>query len=199
MNNLNSQRFNLLPHREMAERFARQLLLRQVIVLGAVAILCAALGTFYLQLRLGQAVAMNATLNMEIGELIPKYRQSTQMQQHYGQLLQRQQLIESLDARRSTSVLLLADVADALPQEIYLTKLSENGSLFSVEGRAADSSAIARFMEKLSQSAYLADVVLHEIRSQEPDTAAPFQFSIGGAVRLINQTNIQPGAVEVSR
>lgn len=134
---MSQQRFNLLPHRQMAHRAAVRLLGRQVMLLGGLAILLAALSALSLHWRLAQSLAMNEVINAAITESLPEYRQAARLQERYAKLLQRQQLIERLDARRSTSVLLLADVADALPQQAYLTRLEENGELFTVEGRAA--------------------------------------------------------------
>lgn len=181
---MSSQRFNLLPHRQLYVSWSRKVLLRQLSVVSGVAILLVLLGQGWLYLRLDHVKEIGKTLDAEIGTLLPDYRQVANLRQQYAQLLTRQRLIESLDARRSTSVLLLGDVADALPGQIYLTRLEEDGARFMVEGRAIDNSDIARFLERLSASDYLTDVVLNEIRSQEQDAAAPFQFSIHARVRL---------------
>lgn len=181
---MSSQRFNLLPHRQLYVSWSRKVLLRQLTVVSGVAILLVLLGQGWLYLRLDHVKEIGKTLDAEIGTLLPDYRQVANLRQQYAQLLTRQRLIESLDARRSTSVLLLGDVADALPGQIYLTRLEEDGARFMVEGRAIDNSDIARFLERLSASDYLTDVVLNEIRSQEQDAAAPFQFSIHARVRL---------------
>ena len=196
---ISQQRFNLLPHRQMANRVALRLLGRQLVLVGGFALFLVVLGALVLHWQLAQTVAMNEALNAAIAESLPEYRQAERLQARYTNLLQRQQLIERLDARRSTSVLLLADVADALPQQAYLTRLEENGELFTVEGRAVDSAAIARFMEKLSGSAYLAETSLKEIQAQnaDKDAVAPFQFLIAGRVLLLNQ-NAQPSRNEGS-
>ena len=194
------QRFNLLPHRQMASRRALRLLGRQMLLVSALAVVLAAMGAVYQHGRLAQVVAMNEVLNAAISDALPEYRQAARLRERYTKLLQRQQLIERLDARRSTSVLLLADVAEALPQQVYLTRLEENGELFTVEGRAVDTGAIARFMEKLSGSAYLTGTSLKEIRTQnaEKDAVAPFQFLIVGRV-ILNQGGRAAGSEGASR
>lgn len=181
---MSGQRFNLLPHRQMSQDRLRKILWRQITVASAAAIVLALLGQGWLHLRLAYEREEGQTLNAAIEALLTDYRQAAYLQQRYAQLLQRQRLIEMLDARRSTSVLLLADVAEAMPDQVYLTRLEEDGAQFSVEGRAVDSTDIARFLEKLSASMHLADVVLNEIRAQEQDVAAVFQFSIGAHVKL---------------
>lgn len=168
----------------MSLAWSRKVLLRQMVVVSGLAILLVLLGQGWIYLQLSHVDEFGKTLDAEIGSLLPDYRQSANLRQQYAQLLARQHLIESLDARRSTSVLLLADVADALTGQIYLTRLAEDGERFRVEGRSVDNSEIARFLERLSASDYLTDVMLNEIRNQDQDAAAAFQFSINARVRL---------------
>lgn len=166
---------------------AFKVLCRQLFAIVVLAITCAWAGQQYLDLRIAQVTGFRTTLQGAIAELMPQGQLARQLERRYAYLLQRQILIESLDARRSTSVLLLADVANALPQDAYLTRFEENGERVVIVGRAVDSDSIARFMAQISKSPYLADVALDEIRSQDPDAATPFQFSLTGRVMLVNQ------------
>ena len=187
------QRFNLLPHRQMLRDTANRVLGRQLLVIALLAIACAWGGQRYLNLQFEKATEFGATLQGAIDALLPQSQLARQLEQRYAYLLQRQVLVESLDARRSTSVLLLADVANALPQDIYLTRFEENGERVVIVGRAVDSDSIARFMAQVSKSPYLADVVLDEIRSQDPNVSTPFQFSLKGQVVLVNQIATRGG------
>lgn len=184
---MSDQRFNLLPHRQMEKEFARNVLLRQVGFVAALAVAFSMLLSGWMHAKLSDEIATTRTIEKAIGVLLPDYQQALRLQARYGQLLQRQKLIETLDARRSTSVLLLSDVADALPGQIYLTKFLENGEEFSIEGRAVESAHVAKFMEQLAASQYLVGVTLNEIRSQEQDADAPFQFLISARIRLVDQ------------
>ncbi|MFW9612001.1 MAG: PilN domain-containing protein [Fluviibacter sp.] len=184
---MTAQRFNLLPHRQMRRDTAFRLLCRQLFAIALLAIACAWVGKEYLDLRLGQAASFRSTLQGAIGELMPQAQLARQLQQRYAYLRERQVLMESLDARRSTSVLLLADVANALPQTVYLTRFEENGERLVVVGRAIDSDSVADFMAQVAKSPYVTDVALDEIRSQDPDVATPFQFSLTARVILVNQ------------
>ena len=177
-------RFNLLPHRQMRATEARRTLVRQVAVVVLLSFASALAGEAWLSGRIASVTAENQILDNAINALLPDYRLAGQLQARYAHLIQRQQLIETLDARRSTSVLLLADIADALPAQVYLTRLEENGTRVLIVGSAVDSTDIARFMERLATSRYLTDVALSEIRSPTPEAAAPFEFMIEAGVRL---------------
>jgi Tfp pilus assembly protein PilN len=124
--------------------------------------------------------------------MVPQYERSLNLEQQYQRMVMRQKVIEGLDARRSTSVLILNDLAAALPREVYLVRLSEDGFNFSLEGRSVEAAAIARFLEQLAHSAHLQQITLGELRVQDPDDNAVYQFSIAGKVRLTNTAPSKP-------
>ncbi|MBU3668162.1 MAG: hypothetical protein FGM53_06495 [Rhodocyclaceae bacterium] len=179
-------RFNLLPHRRMSQDLAWRVFARQVTVTASAALVITALGALVMQRSNSDQVSFQQALIEENRRLVPEYEESLRVEQQYQRMVLRQKVIEGLDARRSTSVLILNDLAAALPREVYLLRLSEDGQLFEVEGKSVDAAAIARFLERLANSAYLEQVTLGEIRTQDSDGIAAYQFSITGKVRLAN-------------
>ncbi|MBU3657360.1 MAG: PilN domain-containing protein [Rhodocyclaceae bacterium] len=183
---MKDHRFNLLPHRQIARGRALRVFLRQAAACVLSALACAIVGLILIKTRISGASAFNQELAIAIEAKLPSYEESRRLHGQYQQMLKRQNLIEGLDARRSTTVLLMNDVADALPREIYLLRIEEDGVVFRVEGRSAEASAIARFLERLSSSLYLKDIILGEVKTQDPDSSAPYLFSLEGTVRLAN-------------
>ena len=183
---MTSPRFNLLPHRQIATQYAGQVLLRQAIVSIVAALLCATAGLGLIQMRIAMVDGFNQALAAEMTDQAPSYAEARRLRGQYQKMLERQQLIEALDARRSTTVLLLNDVAESMPQDIYLVRIEEDGVVFRIEGRASEAGAIARFLERLAGSAYLKDLALGEVKTQEPESTAPYLFSLAGEVRLSN-------------
>ena len=179
-------RFNLLPHRRMSQDLAWRVFARQVTVTASAALVITALGALVMQRSNSDQVSFQQALIEENRRLVPEYEESLRVEQQYQRMVLRQKVIEGLDARRSTSVLILNDLAAALPREVYLLLLSEDGQLFEVEGKSVDAATIARFLERLANSAYLEQVTLGEIRTQDSDGIAAYQFSITGKVRLAN-------------
>ena len=137
-------------------------------------------------MRIAMVDGFNQALAAEMTDQAPSYAEARRLRGQYQQMLERQQLIEALDARRSTTVLLLNDVAESMPQDIYLVRIEEDGVVFRIEGRASEAGAIARFLERLAGSAYLKDLALGEVKTQEPESTAPYLFSLAGEVRLSN-------------
>lgn len=173
--------------RDLAWRvFARQI--------GAVSLLAAMLsviGALIIYRMAANRADFSHGLTIAINTLLPRFEESTRLERQSKQMLQRQRVIESLDARRTTSVLILNDLAGALPKDIYLLRITEDGSQFTVDGRAMDPMAIARFLENLSASAYLKEMTLGEIRFQESDSVVPYQFAMTGKVRLVNTVSTE--------
>lgn len=178
-------RFNLMPHRAMSEDFARRVLARQVAVVAVVALILASVGAVLLQWQVDAATAARQLIVNALSELAPSSRESRELEQVYASMLRRQQLIESLDARRSTSVLLLSDIAESLPSQMYLVRVEENGETLVLEGRADKPATVGNFLQRLVESEYLFGLNLEEIRLQDEATQAPYQFRVTGSVRLV--------------
>lgn len=170
----------------MSSDLAWRVFARQIGVVSMLAAILSILGTSVIHRMAANEADFGHGLTISINNLLPRFEESLSLERQSKQMLQRQRVIESLDARRSTSVLILNDLASALPKDIYLLRITEDGSQFTVEGRAIDPTAIARFLEKLSASAYLREMTLGEIRFQESDSVAPYQFAMAGKVRLVN-------------
>ena len=181
-----SPRFNLLPHRQMRREQARQIILRQVVVVMALALGIALAITGAFELHADRQRAFNGVVQEAIDLMVPAERASERQKQRHVYLQQQKRLIESLDARRSTSVLLLSDVAQALPKEISLVRLEENGEIFSLEGKATDNAAISKYFERISKSAYLSGLTMQEIRATEEQGLILYAFLISGRVKLIH-------------
>lgn len=169
---MTNERFNLLPHRQMSQQQAWRDFARQATAAACAACLITAVGLLVIQRSISTAAEFNRELSEANYLMAPRHEESRRLEEQYQRMVLRQRVIEGLDARRSTSVLILNDLAAALPREVYLLRLSENGSDFLVEGRAVDAVAIARFLERLSTSAYLQEIKLGEIRMQGPEAVA---------------------------
>lgn len=183
---LKSPRFNLMPHREMAITSSRRILGRQLSIAAAAGLLCASAGAMVLERQLADATSAGQVLINAIAELAPLSRESRQLEQRYTAMLERQRLIESLDARRSTSVLLLADVAESMSRQMYLVRFEEDGERFVIEGRAVQAIAAGDFLNRLAASEYLDGLALEEVRLVDRDAPAPYQFRIRARVKLVN-------------
>lgn len=163
----------------------RRVLVRQsgMVLLLAFACALAVQGAF--SLRVNYLKAYNANLGSALDRIAPDFRAAQELKQQRDDMLEKQKILEQLDARRSTSVLILNDVANALPLDIYLIRLEEDGERFRLEGRSVSNTAVAHFFESIVKSERLAGLALEEIRTQDEESGAPYVFTIHGQVRLV--------------
>lgn len=179
-----TSRFNLLPHRMQKQMWQKQVLGRQVSMVLLLAFLTALLIHGIVVTRLDYLESYNNSLQSAVTQMLPAYREAQQFVKQRDDMLERQKVLERLDARRSTSVMILDDVARAMLPEVYLTRLEEDGERFRLEGKAVNNAAIANFYELIVKSERLTALALEEIHVQEGESLAPYVFLINGKVRL---------------
>lgn len=179
-----SSRFNLLPHRAQRQRWEKRVLVRQVSLVLVLALFAALFVHGSIVARLNYLKDYNGGLQSAVEKMLPEFQASQQFIKQRDDLLERQKVLERLDARRSTSVMILDDVARALPPDVYLTRLEEDGERFRLEGKSLNNAAIAKLFESLVGSERLSGLALEEIRMQEGESLAPYDFLIVGNVKL---------------
>ena len=179
-----NSRFNLLPHRMQKQMWQKRVLARQVSLVLFLAFLTALLIHSSVVARLDYLESYNTRLQLAVAQILPEYLTAQQFVKQRDDMLERQKILERLDARRSTSVMILDDVARALPSDVYLTRLEEDGDKFRLEGKAANNGAIAQFFQLIVKSERLSGLALEEIRMQERGGLAPYVFLINGKVIL---------------
>lgn len=179
-----TSRFNLLPHRMQKQMWQKRVLGRQVSMVLLLAFLTALLIHGIVVTRLDYLESYNNSLQSAVTQMLPAYREAQQFVKQRDDMLERQKVLERLDARRSTSVMILDDVARAMLPEVYLTRLEEDGERFRLEGKAVNNAAIANFYELIVKSERLTALALEEIHVQEGESLAPYVFLINGKVRL---------------
>ena len=127
---------NLLPHREMARKRARQAF--NVSLVGALVAGAVIAGLVYVwyQNQIDQQQARNAFLTSEIGKLDQQIKEVATLQDEIAALKARQAAVENLQADRNMPVHLLNDAVRQLPDGMYLTKIKQDEQNVLIEGVA---------------------------------------------------------------
>jgi type IV pilus assembly protein PilN len=183
------QRFNLLPHQAMRRQWGLRVLGRQLFVTSMLGCLIALAALQVQWYRIEYVEGFNKALTDEILAQMPDYKKAQSLLAERASLLEKKAVLERVDARRTTSVLIMADLVRSRPDGLYFTKLEENGESFRVEGRSIGGDAIARFFERVTASGHIRDLVLEEIQLAEQDAMRLYGFVMHGRVNL---TGVQP-------
>jgi len=177
-------RINLLPYREIAKKETQS---RQIILLGGAFVLFLLILAgvqFYLWNSIGNLKEdlktkeeRLATLKKTIGE-IERFKKEKQV------LEKKLSIINELEKNRSYPVRMLADIASQVPvKDLWLDKLTQNGTALQLEGRARDNFALVRFMRNLEGSMYVQSVELVSSKQNEVAGVKLQQFSLSCVLR----------------
>ncbi len=158
-------RINLLPHRELkraARRRQFNALLGIAVTLG---LLSVALGHMFIAAKQSSQEARNAFLTQEIAKLdnqiveIKKIREQTQA------LLERKQVVETLQSNRTEVVHLFDQMIRLLPDGLYLKSFKQTGDLVSIGGFTQSSARVSTLMRSLEDSPWFEQPRLIEIKA----------------------------------
>ncbi len=188
-----NRRFNLLPHRQMRRRRTLNVFARQMAFVTVLAVTLSGLVASLLDLQNDYAEGYNNVLNDITIQQFGSYKRATELVARRDSLTKKKQILERVDARRTTSVLIMNDLVKNRPEGVYLTRLNENGDSFSIEGRALTGDAITRMFEGLRSSEYMDGLLLEEVQWIDQGVNA-FAFSMQGKVRLVGSENLVTGS-----
>ena len=160
---------NLLPHRELARKRARDAY-NVMLVLAAVAGALIA-GGIYLgyQVAIDAQQSRNAFLNKENARLDNEIKDVADLQSQIAALKARQQAVESLQANRNLPVHLLNGAVRMLPDGVYLTDIKQEGKNILFTGVAQSQERVSELLRNLSSknSEWLTKPELIEIKADQ--------------------------------
>lgn len=142
---------NLLPHREMARKRARQVFNAS---LGMSALLGALLaGGVYLwyQGEISNQQDRNALLTREIKKLDEEIKEVATLQEEIAALKARQEAVENLQADRNLPVHLLNEAVLQLPDGIYLKAIKQENQNVLLSGVAQSNERVSELLRNLSR------------------------------------------------
>lgn len=179
-------RINLLPHRELARAARRRqfnILLGLAVAAGVVTVV---LGHSVIAARQSSQDARNAYLEQEIAKLdiqigeIKKIREQTQA------LLERKQVVETLQSNRTEVVHLFDQMIRLLPEGLYLKSFKQAGDEVTIGGYTQSSARVSTLMRNLDNSPWFESTRLVEIKAATVNNLRANEF-----VLTVKQTRQQ--------
>ena len=145
---------NLLPHRELARKRARQAFnasLGASVLLGALIAGCVYL---WYQHEIGTQQDRNAFLTTEIKKLDDEIKEIASLQDEIAALRARQQAVEDLQADRNLPVHLLNESVLQLPDGIYLKGIKQENQNVLLTGVAQSNERVSELLRNLSRNSH---------------------------------------------
>ena len=187
-------RINLLPHRVEKRRQRRQ----QFYALAAGMVLLGALIGFALHMIYAGYIehqeARNAFLKEEIVRIDRDIAEIRRLREQIDAMLARKQVIESLQGTRAETVHLFNELAQRLPDGVYLKSTKQTGRQVRVVGLAQSNARVSHFMRNVEASAFLEQPRLIEAKAVMQDNRRLSEFTLDIAIRPPVEAEPEAGA-----
>jgi type IV pilus assembly protein PilN len=171
-------RINLLPHREIA-RAARR---RQLgVLLAATLVLAVAvigLGRVAISSSLDNQEERNAYLQQEIAKLDIQIKEIKKIKEETRALLERKQVVETLQSNRTEVVHLFDEIIRILPEGLYIKSVKQNGNQIELLGYTQSSARVSTLMRNLEESPWFEQPSLVEIKAANVNNLRANEFNL---------------------
>jgi len=179
-------RINLLPWR--AERRKQRqkdfMTLLAAALFGGIAVVLAA--STWVDGQIEGQQARNAFLEAEIKRVDEQIKTIADLEERKANLLQRKQVIETLQADRSQNVRLFEELVRTIPDGVRLVSIKQNGQELTLNGKTQSNARVSSYMRNLEASGLISNPQLGVIRTSDPreaDRALPFDFEMRVTLR----------------
>jgi type IV pilus assembly protein PilN len=179
-------RINLLPHREIARAARRRqfnTLLGLAVAAGVVIVL---LGHSLIAARQSSQDARNTFLTQEIAKLDVQIGEIKKIREQTQALLERKQVVETLQSNRTEVVHLFDQMIRLLPDGLYLKSFKQEGNVVTISGYTQSSARVSTLMRNLEESPWFETVNLVEIKAAKINNLRANEF-----VLTVRQTRQQ--------
>lgn len=120
----------------------------------------------------------NQFLENEIKILDAKIKEIRKLESTKKALLERMNVIESLQATRPGVVHLFDELVNTLPDGTYLTSLKQNGNKLSIVGKAESNARVSAYMRNIDASDWMNRAQLRVIETKHADPIRISDFSL---------------------
>lgn len=173
-------RINLLPWREeQRQERQRQFLVNLLMTSVLSVVLVFAAGMVFDQ-RIDHQQFRNEMIRDEIRLLEVRIKKIDELERTRERLISRKQVIERLQASRSTTVELMDHLAKSIPVGVTLTTIRQQGPALALSGNSQSNARVSAYLRELELNELFLDPELEFVRSTSTPTTAvePYQFSI---------------------
>jgi type IV pilus assembly protein PilN len=171
-------RINLLPWRaELRQKRKKEF------VVAIVGSLIVALGVVYLSKLTVQGWttnqrARNEVLKQEIVALNKQIQEISGLESQRDRLVARMQVITQLQRSRPEVVHLFDELVNAMPEGVYLTEVTQQGTRIQVRGNAQSSTRVSALMRNIDDSAWMRGPGLEGVDFATVGTERNAQFRV---------------------
>ena len=188
---------NLLPHRELARKRRKEAFQVHMFLALLVGLLISAAIYFWIQARIEDQRGRNAYLLSEISVLEKQIKEIDGLEGEIRALRERQKAVEDLQSNRNLPVHLMNELVHQLPEGVYITSLTQQGSAIELRGVAQSNERVSEVLRNLSgntpwfKNPQLKEIVASTVALSEKDQRKVVSFNLSFALVPVVDVNAQ--------
>lgn len=175
---------NLLPHREIARKKARQAFNVALLVSAAVGAAIGGVIYMWYQGQIEMQEGRNQFLISENQKLDTEIKEIANLQNEIDALKARQRAVETLQADRNLPVHLFNELVQQLPEGMYLKSIKQEGRSVLIGGAAQSSERVSELLRNLTRNTEwvrqpeLIEVVAGDLSLSKTDKRRVYNFTV---------------------
>jgi type IV pilus assembly protein PilN len=175
-------RVNLIPAAETQRAAGRQRDLAVGVIAVVTILILFGLAHVWQEVSLRVSTDRLVRIKKEIDELNGPFADVSRMEQQKTELREKLRVIAQLEARKVGPVRILADIASATPDKLWITEFADTGGNVKISGLGVDEHVVAEFLRKLGNLPFLHRVDLDETSQVDEAGAKLKKFLIEGRI-----------------
>lgn len=183
-----STNINLLPWRETHRKEKN---IEFGVAVGIAALIAAAIGFGgykYAAEEVSHQASRNARLDGEIAKLQLELKEIEKLEETKNNLLSRMEVVQQLQSLRPQVVHLFQEVAENLPDGVYLTSMNQQAQdQLVIEGRAESNARVSALMRRLDRSSFLKNPTLELIEANKTEGFSTFKMNLYQVVPKLDE------------
>ena len=188
-------RINLLPWREEKRKERQRHFMSSLLLTSILGVVIVFFVGFVFDQKISHQQSRNQMVQNEINALEIRIKRIDELERTRARLISRKQVIESLQASRSTTVELLDKLAKSIPVGVTLTTIRQQGTALALVGTSQSNARVSAYLRELEANDLFLSPQLDFVRSTtRPDTPTePYEFSIKVTIRQAKSADEDEG------
>ncbi len=189
-------RINLLPHREIRRAQQQKTLIALLAGTAVAGLAAVVLGHIVIAGMKESQDARNAFLKEETAKLDVQIKEIAALKEKTKALLDRKQVVETLQVNRAEVVHLFDELARQLPDGMYLRNLKQTDQKLTLSGYAQSSARVSTLMRNIETSQWLDAPVLVEVKAATQNTTRINEFTLDAKQTVPEAPKTEPAGAE---
>ena len=180
---------NLLPWREEAEKAKQREFFSILALVGIVAFALVFIVSQFYQAQIDGQNKRNQYLKNEIQILDIRIAEIKTLNEKKRELEQRTNVVEQLQRSRNVGTRVLNEIANIVPNGIYLTNLKKQNNTLELLGKSESNNHLANMIREIERSDLFTDAVLESITSSDAKSKLLSDFKMRVLIQGLNSTD----------